>query len=164
MFFTGGPGADALGNISELTEAGLNRDRDLVVLYQRGTYSPQRPLTCPEIDRFYGERVSLLYDAPSTGDRYVQAAARCRERLTAQGVDPAPYNTSENAADVADLRRALGIRECKVADFLRTAELGAAGGGMRSTMGRLYGAAKAHRAGHRPPAVLPCCRGSGRAG
>ncbi|WP_108999169.1 alpha/beta fold hydrolase [Streptomyces rishiriensis] len=114
VFFTGGPGADALGNISELTEAGLNRDRDLVVLSQRGTYSSQRPLTCPEIDRFYGERVSLLYDAPSTGDRYVQAAARCRERLTAQGVDPAAYDTSENAADVADLRRALGIRQWNV--------------------------------------------------
>ncbi|MFF9819358.1 alpha/beta fold hydrolase [Streptomyces sp. NPDC014006] len=114
VFFTGGPGADALGNISELTEAGLNRDRDLVVLSQRGTFSSQRPLTCPEIDRFYGERVHLLYDAPSTGDRYAQAAARCRERLTSQGVDPAAYNTSENAADAADLRRALGIRQWNV--------------------------------------------------
>lgn len=114
VFLTGGPGADALGNIAELTEAGINRDRDLVVLSQRGTFSSQRPLTCPEIDRFYAERVHLLYDAPSTGDRYAQAAARCHERLTAQGVDPAAYNTSENAADVADLRRVLGIREWNV--------------------------------------------------
>ncbi|MEU3839303.1 alpha/beta fold hydrolase [Streptomyces sp. NPDC028635] len=114
VFLTGGPGADALGNIAELTEAGLNRDRDLVVLSQRGTFSSQRPLTCPEIDRFYGERVGLLYDAPSTGDRYARAAARCRERLTAQGVDPAAYTTGENAADVADLRKALGIRQWNV--------------------------------------------------
>jgi pimeloyl-ACP methyl ester carboxylesterase len=114
VFFTGGPGADALADIAGLTEAGLNRDRDLIVLSQRGTYSSQRPLTCPEIDRFYGERVHLLYDAPSTGDRYAQAAARCRDRLTAQGIDPAAYNTSENAADAADLRRVLGIREWNV--------------------------------------------------
>ncbi|MGK3943463.1 alpha/beta fold hydrolase [Streptomyces caeruleatus] len=114
VFLTGGPGADALGNISELTEAGLNRDRDLVVLSQRGTYSSQRPLTCPEIDQFYADRVHLRYDAPSTGDRYAQAAARCHERLTAQGIDPAAYNTSENAADLADLRKVLAIREWNV--------------------------------------------------
>ncbi|WP_190157919.1 alpha/beta fold hydrolase [Streptomyces litmocidini] len=114
VFFTGGPGADGLADIAGLTEAGLNRDRDLIVLSQRGTYSSERPLTCPEIDRFYGERVRLRYDAPSTGDRYARAAARCRDRLTAQGIDLAAYNTGENAADVADLRRALGIREWNV--------------------------------------------------
>ncbi|MFE5893300.1 alpha/beta fold hydrolase [Streptomyces sp. NPDC056462] len=110
VFFAGGPGVDALGDIPELTKAGLNRDRDLVVMSQRGTLPSQpTPLTCPEIDRFYQQRVRLVYDAPSTGDRYARAAARCRDRLTAQGVDLAAYNTSENAADVADLRRALGI-------------------------------------------------------
>ncbi|MCX4999896.1 alpha/beta fold hydrolase [Streptomyces longwoodensis] len=114
VFLTGGPGADALGGIEELTGAGLNRDRDLVVLAQRGTYSSERPLLCPEIDQFYADRVHLRYDAPSTGDRYAQAAARCHERLTARGVDPTAYTTSENAADVADLRKALGIREWNV--------------------------------------------------
>ncbi|MFF9160775.1 alpha/beta fold hydrolase [Streptomyces longwoodensis] len=114
VFLTGGPGADALGGIEELTDAGLNRDRDLVVLSQRGTFSSQRPLLCPEIDQFYADRVHLRYDAPSTGDRYAQAAARCHQRLTAEGVDPAAYDTSENAADVADLRKALGIREWNV--------------------------------------------------
>ncbi|MEU5663286.1 alpha/beta fold hydrolase [Streptomyces longwoodensis] len=114
VFLTGGPGADALAGIGELTEAGLNRDRDLVVLSQRGTFSSQRPLLCPEIDQFYADRVHLRYDAPSTGDRYAQAAARCHQRLTAEGVDPAAYDTSENAADVADLRNALGIREWNV--------------------------------------------------
>ncbi|ALV38283.1 hypothetical protein AS200_01010 [Streptomyces sp. CdTB01] len=114
VFFTGGPGADALADIAGLTEAGLNRDRDLIVLSQRGTYSSERPLTCPEIDRFYGERVHLLYDAPSTGDLYAQAAARCHDRLTAQGIDLAAYNTSENAADAADLRTALGIGQWNV--------------------------------------------------
>ncbi|MGW6907117.1 alpha/beta fold hydrolase [Streptomyces sp. NPDC054940] len=115
VFFAGGPGADALGDIPELTEAGLNRDRDLVVLSQRGTLSSQpTPLTCPEIDRYYQQRVQLLYDAPSTGRAYAGAAARCHDRLTARGVDLAAYNTSENAADVADLRKALGIRQWNV--------------------------------------------------
>lgn len=114
VFFTGGPGSDAIGDIPLVTEAGLNRDRDLVVMSQRGTLSSPPALTCPEIDRFYQERVHLLYDAPATGRRYAQAAARCRARLLAQGVDLAAYNTSESAADAADLRRALGIRRWNV--------------------------------------------------
>lgn len=114
VFFAGGPGVDAIGDIPQLTEAHLNRDRDLVVMSQRGTLSSQPALTCPEIDRFYQQRVHLLYDAPSTGRSYAQAAARCRDRLTAQGVDVAAYNTSESAADVADLRTALGIRRWNV--------------------------------------------------
>ncbi|MFI5548896.1 alpha/beta fold hydrolase [Streptomyces sp. NPDC051738] len=115
VFLAGGPGADALGDIPELTEAGLNRDRDLVVMSQRGTLpSRPTPLTCPEIDRFYQQRVQLLYDAPSTGRGYARAAARCHDRLTAQGVDLSAYNTTENAADFADLRRALGIRRWNV--------------------------------------------------
>ncbi|WP_432076373.1 alpha/beta fold hydrolase [Streptomyces wuyuanensis] len=114
VFFTGGPGSDAIGDIPLLTEAGLNRDRDLVIMSQRGTLSSPPALTCPEIDRFYQERVRLRYDAPSTGRRYVHAAGQCRARLTAQGVDLAAYNTGESAADAADLRRALGIREWNV--------------------------------------------------
>ncbi|SDO55135.1 LysM domain-containing protein [Streptomyces sp. cf386] len=109
VFFAGGPGVDAIGDIAELTKAGLNRDRDLVVMSQRGTLSSPPTLTCPELDRFYKQRIHLLYDAPSTGDLYAQAAARCRDRLTAQGVDLAAYSSSESAADVADLRKALGI-------------------------------------------------------
>ncbi|MFD2686900.1 alpha/beta fold hydrolase [Streptomyces phyllanthi] len=114
VFFAGGPGADAIGDIPLLTEAGLNHDRDLVVMSQRGTLSSPPALTCPEIDRFYQQRVHLRYDAPSTGRRYVQAAAQCRERLTGQGVDLAAYNTMESAADVADLRRALGVQRWNV--------------------------------------------------
>jgi hypothetical protein len=33
----------------------------------------------------------------------------CRDRLAASGVDLAAYNSTENAADIAELRVALGI-------------------------------------------------------
>lgn len=114
VFFTGGPGSDAISDIPLLTEAGLNRDRALVVMSQRGTLSSPPALTCPEIDRFYQQRVHLLYDAPSTGRSYVRAAAECRTRLAAEGIDLASYNTRESAADAADLRKALGIPQWNV--------------------------------------------------
>jgi pimeloyl-ACP methyl ester carboxylesterase len=39
------------------------------------------------------------------------ATRACRDRIAAQGPNPADYNTTENAADVADLRVALGFDE-----------------------------------------------------
>ncbi|WP_329560311.1 alpha/beta fold hydrolase [Kitasatospora sp. NBC_01266] len=114
MFLPGGPGQDAISDIKQITETGLNRDRDLVVMSQRGTLSSPPALTCPEIDRFYQQRIGLPYDAPSTGRLYVQAVSACRGRLAAEGVDLAAYNSTESAADLADLRTALDIPEWNV--------------------------------------------------
>lgn len=114
VFLPGGPGQDAISDIAQITETGLNRDRDLIVMSQRGTLSSPQALTCPEIDRFYQQRIGLRYDASSTGRLYVQAVSACRDRLADDDVDLAAYNTSESAADLADLRKALGIREWNV--------------------------------------------------
>ncbi len=45
----------------------------------------------------------------------MRAARECHDRLVQSGADLAAYNTAENAADVADLRRALHIREWNLA-------------------------------------------------
>ncbi|MFJ5778865.1 alpha/beta fold hydrolase [Streptomyces sp. NPDC093094] len=109
VFMEGGPGGDAIGSIPFLIASGVNRDRDLIVMAQRGTLHSQPSLACPEIDRFSAKAVGLRYDAPSTGRLLVRAAKECRDRLTAEGIRLSAYNTTENAADFADLRRALGI-------------------------------------------------------
>lgn len=109
VFMEGGPGGDAIGAIPFLIDSQVNRDRDLIVMTQRGGLFSQPNLACPEIDRFNADAVGLLYDAPSTGRLLVRATRECRDRLTAAGVDLSAYNTTENAADFADLRRALGI-------------------------------------------------------
>ena len=44
----------------------------------------------------------------------MEAARECYERLSAQGIDLGAYNTTESAADFADLRVALGIAEWNV--------------------------------------------------
>ncbi|MFD8208927.1 alpha/beta fold hydrolase [Streptomyces sp. NPDC059695] len=114
VFMEGGPGGDALGAIPFLIDSGVNRDRDLIVMTQRGGLHSQPNLACPEIDRFNAAAVGLPYDAPSTGRLLVRAAKECRDRLTAAGVRLSAYNTTENAADFADLRTALGIRKWNV--------------------------------------------------
>ncbi|MEU6281058.1 alpha/beta fold hydrolase [Streptomyces sp. NPDC047028] len=109
VFMEGGPGGDAIGAIPFLIDSGVNRDRDLIVMAQRGTLHSQPNLACSEIDRFQAKAVGLRYDAPSTGRLLVRATEQCRKRLTAAGIDLSAYNTTENAADFADLRTALGI-------------------------------------------------------
>src|SRR5439155_5733048 len=59
-------------------------------------------------------RVGLVYDAASTGRAQAVATRGCHRRLLQRGIDLAAYNTTENAADFADLRVALGIAEWNV--------------------------------------------------
>lgn len=114
VHLTGGPGSDAIDDAQFLVDAGLNRDRDLIVMAQRGTLHSEPNLACPEVDRFYARAVGLRYDAEPTEELLVHAMGECRDRLAAGGVDLSAYNTLENAADFADLRAALGIARWNV--------------------------------------------------
>jgi len=104
---TGGPGGDALGDAEFLVPAGLNQDRDLIIMGQRGTLDAEPELLCPEIDEFNAQAVGLVYNAPSTGTLHVAATKACHDRLVSEGIDLSAYNTLENAADFVDLRKTL---------------------------------------------------------
>jgi pimeloyl-ACP methyl ester carboxylesterase len=108
VHLTGGPGGVAILEAQELVDAGFNRDRDLILMDQRGTFLSEPALTCEVIDRFNRQQVGLPLDARSTRRKHVAATRECRRDLVARGIDIAAYNTTENAADFADLRRALG--------------------------------------------------------
>ena len=114
IFMAGGPGESAILDTPFLVNAGINRDRDLIIMTQRGTLFDEPDLNCPELDQFYARQVSLLYGAPSTGQEQAAAAKACRDRLAADGADLSGYNTAENAADFADLRHVLGIETWNV--------------------------------------------------
>jgi pimeloyl-ACP methyl ester carboxylesterase len=114
LFLAGGPGEAAILDIPFLVHAGINSNRDTIVIDQRGTLYDDPDLNCPELDRFYAHQISLVYDAPSTGRAQANATAACHRRLVNQGVDLSQYNTTENEQDVVDLRKVLGIREWNV--------------------------------------------------
>ena len=114
VFMTGGPGAAAILDTPFLVDAGINRNRDLMIMAQRGSLFSDPDLNCPELDQFYARQVGLLYDAPSTGREQAAAGKACRDRLAGEGVDLSGYNTTENAADFADLRHVLGIETWNV--------------------------------------------------
>lgn len=108
VHLTGGPGGVAILEAQRLVDAGFNRERDLILMDQRGTFLSEPALICPSFDSFAVEQVGLPLDTESTRRAHVAATRACRDELVERGVDIAAYNTTENAADFADLRRALG--------------------------------------------------------
>ncbi|MBD0689868.1 transporter [Streptomyces sp. CBMA123] len=111
VWLAGGPGDDAVGEAQMAIDGGLNRDRDVIFMSQRGTYSADPDLLCPDIDEFNARVVGLVYDAPSTQRLHVEATKACRDKLVARGIDLSAYNDTESAADYEDLRTALGIKQ-----------------------------------------------------
>jgi pimeloyl-ACP methyl ester carboxylesterase len=114
VYVAGGPGVDPIGQETNLlVDIGVNRDRDLIIMDQRGTLASEPALLCPEVDRFnIGRWGSSM--TRSTERLHLDATRACRTRLARQGIDLGAYNTTENAADFAALRTALGIRQWNV--------------------------------------------------
>ncbi|MFH7599529.1 alpha/beta fold hydrolase [Streptomyces racemochromogenes] len=111
VWLAGGPGDDAVGEAKMAVDGGLNRDRDVVFMSQRGTYSADPALTCPTIDEFNARATGLVNASPATERLHVQATKACRDRLAALGVDLGSYNDVESSADLAALRTALGLKQ-----------------------------------------------------
>jgi pimeloyl-ACP methyl ester carboxylesterase len=96
LYLSGGPGDSALHEIEEWLASPLRERREIILLDQRGTGYSQPGLHCPEMDEM---------------DDALEGARACRRRLVRQGVDVGAYNSAASAADIDDLRRALGYQE-----------------------------------------------------
>jgi pimeloyl-ACP methyl ester carboxylesterase len=86
-------------------------DRDLIVFDQRGVGYSQPMMNCPEVEEpFYANYSENLIMAEQN-QRLIKALKVCRDRLVQEGINLDAYSSAESAADVEDLRRALGIAE-----------------------------------------------------
>lgn len=94
IYLEGGPGGSAIASVDAWFASALREDRDIILIDQRGTGYSFPSLNCYELDE---------------GDE--GATEACRERLIEEGVDLDAYNSAENAADIADLVRALELEE-----------------------------------------------------
>lgn len=111
VYFTGGPGAEGLGVSGRFLGSGITGDRDVIVFDQRGTGRADPTLECPEVDEAIWTNFGTAAPVEAELRRTLDAFAACRTRLVAAGVDLDAYDTPTSAADVADLRTALGIDE-----------------------------------------------------
>ncbi len=112
VYLHGGPGSGTLrfGVGGRVTNPLLEK-RDLILFDQRGTGLATPSLECPEREQAF--LTSLSESAPFGEELalFDDALQKCFERLTAEGYDLDMYNSMTNAADLADLRKAMGFEE-----------------------------------------------------
>jgi pimeloyl-ACP methyl ester carboxylesterase len=113
VFLQGGPGGRLISDFAPaITKKNRTTDypadRDVILLDQRGTGLSQPSLACKETTALDYRTLDQHLSLQRQADLQLQAAQQCRARLVASGIDLNAYNILEDAADVADLRVALG--------------------------------------------------------
>ena len=108
VYLAGGPGDIVPLEINGLIAADFIRDRDIVAMSQRGTMFSEPALTCVAPDDFARELLGLRYYSEATKRAHLAATEACHRELAATGADVSAYNSTESAADFADLRKVLG--------------------------------------------------------
>lgn len=109
VYLAGGPGGSGIQTARGPrlpVFLALRAIADVIVLDQRGTGISGDPLAC-------AETYAMPLDQPLTraaiGSAVGGASRRCADQLAARGVALGGYDTVESAADLDDLRRALGV-------------------------------------------------------
>ena len=109
----GGPGGSSIETYANrlLTKNEFVTDRDIVLFDQRGTLYSEPDLYCDEMDELIAETIEK--NLTDDEDRRLTLAALhdCRTRLSSGNIDLSAYDSLENAADVEDIRVALGYEE-----------------------------------------------------
>lgn len=115
LTLAGGPGGSGLLTaVTAYRDLGLNENRDVIYLDQRGTLHATPFLPCPQVDAYLRGASARPYTDPATAAGSNVAVGACGTQLRAQGVDLAAFDTLENAADLAALRLALNLPEWDV--------------------------------------------------
>ncbi|MCS6882269.1 MAG: alpha/beta fold hydrolase [Oscillochloridaceae bacterium] len=116
VYLSGGPGSPALAGAPALWRAWqpFVAGRDLIVVDQRGTGASWPDLRCPEVRAFAAEarRQGLTGRAYAQGE--AAALLACRERIAAGGTPLRAFTTAAAAADLRDLRLALGYTQWNI--------------------------------------------------
>jgi pimeloyl-ACP methyl ester carboxylesterase len=110
IYLSGGPGSFALDWLYwdvDLYQYILSK-RDVVVFDQRGIGYSEPSMDCPEVSEEFHETLDENLSADELVQGKVRANLACHERLLNEGIDLSVYNSAASAADVNDLRLALG--------------------------------------------------------
>lgn len=114
VYLEGGPGGKALESVPfrfDQDFAPFLANRDLIIFDQRGVGYSEPALDCTElIDLTYETLDQDLSPEESVALSW-EAICSCHDRLVSEGVNLAAYNSAESAADLNDLRLALGYEE-----------------------------------------------------
>ncbi len=111
VYLSGGPGQGTLESVPlgfGQLYAPLAEGRDLILLDQRGTGLSEPSLACDEYTSWARSSLGSGLPPEELEVQALEALEECRQRLVDDGVDLADYDSAASAADLEDLRRALG--------------------------------------------------------
>ena len=113
VFLQGGPGANTLGFMGNLLFLfkDIRLDRDLIMFDQRGTGYSEPTLNCPEAEEQWYQDWTQNLSRKESDQNYAKALQACHDRLIEEGIALSAYTSAANAADVEDLRKALGYKQ-----------------------------------------------------
>jgi pimeloyl-ACP methyl ester carboxylesterase len=111
LYLEGGPGGPSVAYYEDWLASPILDHRDLVLFDQRGVGNSLPSLDCPEIRTARMAASSPGLDGKAASRLLVDAAGTCAARIRESGIDLSAYNTAESARDLADLRKALGLRQ-----------------------------------------------------
>jgi pimeloyl-ACP methyl ester carboxylesterase len=114
VYLEGGPGGFAVADHLWWQEemADLLEHRDVILVDQRGVGYSEPLLRCDELwDELWVEPTEHDPTAIDFWEAELTAVRACHDRLVAEGNDLAAYTTPAIAADIADLRAAMGLEE-----------------------------------------------------
>ncbi len=114
VYLEGGPGGDALETVPLIFEerfAPFLANRDLIMFDQRGTGYSEPSLACPEYTDLVYDSLEIDLETAEEVNLTIDTLTACHRRLLNDGVNFTMFNSAQNAADVAALRRALGYEQ-----------------------------------------------------
>ncbi len=112
VFLQGGPGGAIVGQLGPSIDAQglpvIAGSHDFILIDQRGTGYSQPSLACTELTKLQYTTLDQNLSAKQQVALETQGGRACHDRLVRAGIDLNAYTTPDDAADVADLRKALG--------------------------------------------------------
>jgi pimeloyl-ACP methyl ester carboxylesterase len=115
VFLYGGPGGNSGGMLKGLgapeVQNFLLSQSDFIVFDHRGTGFSEPALFAPEVDPLWSDAFLKDFDADERAGSFVEAMLRARARFVNADINLTAINTPEIAADLNDLRSALGYEK-----------------------------------------------------
>lgn len=126
IYLAGGPGDSGIGNLRVSSMRALfdtlRTSGDLILLDQRGVGLSTPNLACPRAL----PPTNLFASEATFRDSFRTGMALCADTMRARGISARHYTTSQSAADVNAVRRALGAERMRLVGFSYGTHLGLA--------------------------------------
>jgi pimeloyl-ACP methyl ester carboxylesterase len=103
--------------------ANIFAERDVIIIDQRGTGFSQPSFDCPEFDAVSYETETQNLSIQQSNSKYVEASRTCVNRVKASAANLQDYTTAATAADLEELRLALGYTQWNLYSFYDGSQL-----------------------------------------